>query len=81
MRKESHSCSNLGGKRVSIQGDQVIKSKLCSIIKAVKHVRNGGRAYLSYVIDTNRGVPKLEDVNVVNEYPDVFPEDLPGAPT
>ncbi|XP_022007717.1 uncharacterized protein LOC110906977 [Helianthus annuus] len=42
--------------------------------------KNGGKAYLSYVIDTNQGVPKLEDVNVVNEYPDVFPEDLPGLP-
>ncbi|XP_022032977.1 uncharacterized protein LOC110934092 [Helianthus annuus] len=45
-----------------------------------KIIHNGGKAYLSYVIDTNRGVPKLEDVNVVNEYPDVFPEDLPGLP-
>ncbi|KAJ0641390.1 putative nucleotidyltransferase, Ribonuclease H [Helianthus annuus] len=69
-----------GGKRISVQGERVIKPKLCSIVKAVKHVRNGGRAYLSYVIDTSRGVPKLEDVNVVNEYPDVFPEDLPGLP-
>ncbi|XP_022042339.1 uncharacterized protein LOC110945009 [Helianthus annuus] len=67
-----------GGKRVSVRGERVIKSKLCSIIKAVKHVKNGGKAYLSYVIDTNRGVSKLEKVNVVNEYPDVFPEDLPG---
>ncbi|KAJ0771184.1 putative nucleotidyltransferase, Ribonuclease H [Helianthus annuus] len=69
-----------GGERVSVQGDRVIKSKLCSIIKAVKHVNYGGKAYLSYVIDTNRGVPKLKDVKVVNEYPDVFPEDLPGLP-
>ncbi|XP_021991830.1 uncharacterized protein LOC110888619 [Helianthus annuus] len=45
-----------------------------------KVIHNGGRAYLSYVIDTNRGVPKLEEVNVVNEYPVVFPEDLPGLP-
>ncbi|XP_022015093.1 uncharacterized protein LOC110914614 [Helianthus annuus] len=26
------------------------------------------------------GGKRLEDVNVVNEYPDVFPEDLPGLP-
>ncbi|XP_035837984.1 uncharacterized protein LOC118485697 [Helianthus annuus] len=43
-----------------------------------KVIHNGGKAYLSYVIQTNRGVSKLEDVNVVNEYPDAFPEDLPG---
>ncbi|XP_021997403.1 uncharacterized protein LOC110894480 [Helianthus annuus] len=45
-----------------------------------KVIHNGGRAYLSYVIDTHRGVPKLEDVNVANEYPDVFPEELSGLP-
>ncbi|XP_022008161.1 uncharacterized protein LOC110907467 [Helianthus annuus] len=45
-----------------------------------KVIHNGGKAYLSYVIDTNRGVPKLEEVKVLNEYPDVFPKDLPGLP-
>ncbi|XP_021985575.1 uncharacterized protein LOC110881701 [Helianthus annuus] len=68
------------GKRVSIQGDRVDESKFCSIIEAVQYVKNGGKAYLSYVIDTYQVVPKLEDVKVVNEYPDVFPEDLPGLP-
>ncbi|XP_021971521.1 uncharacterized protein LOC110866686 [Helianthus annuus] len=34
------------GKWVSIQGDRVVESKLCSIVETVKHVRNGGRAYL-----------------------------------
>ncbi|WRX30363.1 hypothetical protein QQP08_022850 [Theobroma cacao] len=43
-------------------------------------VQKGYAAYLTYVIDTSKGEPKLEDVPVVNEFPDVFLDDLPGLP-
>ena len=30
--------------------------------------------------DVDREVPKLEEIAVVNEFPEVFPEELPGLP-
>ncbi|XP_035841510.1 uncharacterized protein LOC110876781 [Helianthus annuus] len=69
-----------GGKRVSIQGERNINSKLCSIVQAYKYVRNGSKAFLTYVVDTKQNTPKIEEVEVVNEFLDVFPEDLPGLP-
>ncbi|XP_021991428.1 uncharacterized protein LOC110888196 [Helianthus annuus] len=64
------------GKRVSIQGERNVNSKLCSIVQAFKYVRNGSKAFLTYVIDTKQNTPKIEEVEVVNEFLDVFPEDL-----
>ncbi|KAJ0686073.1 putative RNA helicase transcription factor interactor and regulator CCHC(Zn) family [Helianthus annuus] len=68
------------GKRVSIQGERNINSKLCSIVQAYKYVRNGSKAFLTYVVDTKQNIPMIEEVEVVNEFLDVFPEDLPGLP-
>ncbi|XP_043813425.1 uncharacterized protein LOC122721247 [Manihot esculenta] len=45
-----------------------------------KMLRKGCQAYLAYVVDSNLEGPKLEDIPVVNEFPDVFPEELPGLP-
>ncbi|KAJ0476778.1 putative nucleotidyltransferase, Ribonuclease H [Helianthus annuus] len=69
-----------GGKRVSIQGERNINSKLCSLVQAYKYVRNGSKAFLAYVVDTKQNTPKIEEVEVVNEFLDVFPEDFPGLP-
>ncbi|WRX14563.1 Reverse transcriptase domain - like 10 [Theobroma cacao] len=38
-------------------------------------------AYLTHVIDISREEPKLENVPVVSEFPDVFPNELPGLPS
>ncbi|KAL8147593.1 hypothetical protein AgCh_005059 [Apium graveolens] len=43
-------------------------------------LRKGNAAYLAYVVDTQKEVPNLQDILVVNEFKDVFPQDLPGLP-
>ena len=43
-------------------------------------VRKGCEAYLAYVIDTKKTEPSLLDIPTVSDYPDVFPEELPGLP-
>ncbi|KAL8100488.1 hypothetical protein AgCh_032665 [Apium graveolens] len=43
-------------------------------------LRKGNGAYLAYMMDTQREVPNLQDSPVVNEFEDVFPQDLPGLP-
>ena len=48
--------------------------------QANKMLRKGNEAYLAYVVDTQKEVPNLQDIPVVNEFEDVFPQDLPGLP-
>ena len=43
-------------------------------------VRKGCEAYSTYVIDTKKVEPSLSDIPIVWDYPDVFPEELPGLP-
>ena len=51
-----------------------------SAIKATKLMRQGCQGFLASVLDTTRTDIKIETIPVVNEFPDVFPEDLPGLP-
>ena len=59
---------------------QILPSCVISTIKTLKLVQKGHLAYLAHVIDTSKAEPKLENVPVVKEFPDVFPDDLPGLP-
>ena len=45
-----------------------------------KLLRQNCEAYLAHVLDTSKEVPALEAIPVVNEFSDVFPDDLPGLP-
>ena len=47
---------------------------------ARKMLRKGCQAYLAYVVNTKSEGPKIEDILIVCEFKDVFPEDLPGLP-
>ena len=54
--------------------------KLISALKAAKLVTKGCEGYLAVVKDTPMGESHIEDVPVVCEFPDVFPEELSGLP-
>ena len=41
-------------------------------------ISKGYPAYFVHVRDTNVPCPSIESIPVVCEYPDVFPEDIPG---
>ena len=43
-------------------------------------VRKVCEAYLAYVIDTVKARPSVSDIPTVSDFPDVFPEELPGLP-
>jgi len=49
-----------------------------SAIKATKLMRQGCQEFLASVLDNSRTDIKIETIPVVNEFPDVFPEDLLG---
>ena len=43
-------------------------------------VQKGCEAYLAYVIDTKKAEPRLSDILIVSDYPDVLSEEFPGLP-
>ena len=45
-----------------------------------KLLQQGCEAYLVYVTEVKEEAPKIEDIPVVNEFLDVFPDELPGLP-
>ena len=69
------------GKILFIYGEKPEKAmKLISYMKARKCLQKKCHAFLAYIISTEPEKKKLEDVPIVCEYPEVFPEDLPGLP-
>ncbi|KAI3776234.1 hypothetical protein L1987_46007 [Smallanthus sonchifolius] len=71
----------LDGSEVKIFGDRDAPiPNVISMIKATDYLRGGCETYLVYVINKCKEVNELDDVPVVREYPEVFPEDLPGIP-
>ncbi|XP_070045295.1 uncharacterized protein [Nicotiana tomentosiformis] len=57
-----------------------IPSRVVSFLKAQRMVEKVCLAYLAFVRDVSADTPTVESVLVVKEFPDVFPEDLPGMP-
>ena len=53
---------------------------IISLLKERKCVAKGCSSYLVYVVDAKLEKKGVTDVDVVREFPDVFPEDLPGLP-
>ena len=53
---------------------------LISALQALKLVSQGCSAYLAAITLSEPESPNLEDIPVVREYPDVFPDQLPGLP-
>jgi len=64
-----------------IYGDKLSPNlRIVSCIKARKYLRKQHYAFLAHVVDNKKAVKKIEDVPDVRDFPDVFPEDLPGVP-
>ena len=62
-------------------GERKIHStSLISVIQANKMLHKASQAYLVYAIESGNSEMQLAEVPVVNEFFDVFPEDLPGLP-
>ncbi|KAI5316249.1 hypothetical protein L3X38_045425 [Prunus dulcis] len=47
---------------------------------ATRLLRKGCSGYLAHIVDSRTQELKLEDIPVVRDFPDVFPDDLPGLP-
>ena len=53
--------------------------QLISIMKAQSLLKKCCQGYLDYVVGNDKDV-KLDDIPIVRDYPDVFPEELPRLP-
>ena len=47
---------------------------------ASKMLRKGCQGYLAFVVDRRQEGTRLEDIPIVKEFPDVFPDDISGLP-
>ncbi len=59
---------------------QLLPSNIISAALARKMIKKGCEAYLGHVIDTQVGSPALEDIPTICDFPNVFPDELPGLP-
>ncbi|GJT35173.1 putative reverse transcriptase domain-containing protein [Tanacetum coccineum] len=62
-------------------GSSPLKSvKLISAMKVRTLISHGCQGFLASVMDTSLESPNIENLSVVHEFADVFPDELPGLP-
>ena len=72
-------CSDLP--EVTIHGIQSgAVSNVISAMQARRLLRKGCEDFLALVVDSKRGQIELKNILVVKDFPNVFPEELPGIP-
>ncbi|GJU27281.1 putative reverse transcriptase domain-containing protein [Tanacetum coccineum] len=75
-------CMPYGNKMLIVESDKgVSRLKVISCIKACKYVERGCHLFLAHVTKKKSKEKRLEDMPVIRDFPEVFPEDLPGLPT
>ncbi|GJT46968.1 putative reverse transcriptase domain-containing protein [Tanacetum coccineum] len=71
----------IDGETLIIRGDRSkTRLNLISCIKTEKYISRGCQVFMIQVMEKKADEKRLEDISVVKEFPDVFPEDLPGIP-
>nr|GEX11339.1 hypothetical protein [Tanacetum cinerariifolium] len=58
----------------------VSRLKVVSCIKARKYIEKGSQLFLAQVTEKEPMKKRLQDVPVIRNFPEVFPDDLPGLP-
>jgi hypothetical protein len=69
-----------GATEFKVRGDRGINPpKLISALHATRLLKKGCSGFLACVME-DKPETKIEEIPVVKDFPDVFPEDLPGIP-
>ncbi|KAI3745512.1 hypothetical protein L1987_58626 [Smallanthus sonchifolius] len=69
------------GETISFQGEKSgAVVAIISFMKAQKCLRKGHTAILALVAEQPSEEKKINDIPIIRDYPEVFPEDLPGLP-
>ncbi|GJS50365.1 putative reverse transcriptase domain-containing protein [Tanacetum coccineum] len=68
-------------KTLVVKGDSnVSRLKVISCIKARKYIEMGSQLFLAQVTEKEPSKKQLQDVPVICNFPEVFPDELPGLP-
>ncbi|GKE35559.1 putative reverse transcriptase domain-containing protein, partial [Tanacetum coccineum] len=71
----------INGETLIIRGDRSkTRLNLISCIETERYISRGCQVFMIQVMEKKSDEKRLEDIPVVKEFPDVFPEDLPGLP-
>nr|GEZ07488.1 putative reverse transcriptase domain-containing protein [Tanacetum cinerariifolium] len=71
----------INGETLIIQGDRSkTPLSLISCIKIERYISRGCQVFVAHVMEKKSDEKRLENILVVIEFPDGFPEDLPGLP-
>ncbi|GJT60710.1 putative reverse transcriptase domain-containing protein [Tanacetum coccineum] len=74
-------CIPYRNKTLIVKGDKGgSRLKIISCIKARKYVEQGCHLFLAHVTKKKSKEKRMEDVPVIRDFPEVFPEELPGLP-
>ncbi|GKD00128.1 putative reverse transcriptase domain-containing protein [Tanacetum coccineum] len=70
-----------GNKMLIVESDKGIsRLKFISCIKARKCVERGCHLFLAHVTENKSKEKRMEDVPVIRDFPDAFPQEFPGLP-
>nr|GEY27749.1 putative reverse transcriptase domain-containing protein [Tanacetum cinerariifolium] len=68
-------------KTLVVEGDRgTSRLKVISCIKAIKFIERGSQLFVARVTKKEPQEKRIEDVPVIQDFPEVFPDDLPGLP-
>ncbi|GJT02421.1 putative reverse transcriptase domain-containing protein [Tanacetum coccineum] len=71
----------INGETLIIRGDRSkTRLNLTSCIKTKRYISRGCQVFIAQVIEKKSDEKRLEDIPVVKEFLEFFPEDLPGLP-
>ena len=59
---------------------KILPNSIMTAMKASKMLRKSYQGYLAYAVEVRDSGSRLEDIPIVREFPDVFPEDLQSIP-
>nr|XP_043611643.1 uncharacterized protein LOC122583287 [Erigeron canadensis] len=69
------------GEDLVVYGDKKERSiPVCTFARAKRYMSHGCHAYLTHIVDVEKKPLSIEDIPIVKDFVDVFPEDLPGIP-
>ena len=57
-----------------------LSSSMISTLAAQRMLRKGCQGYLAYVVETGKEGTLVDEIPVVREFSDVFPDDIAGLP-
>ncbi|GKB65914.1 putative reverse transcriptase domain-containing protein [Tanacetum coccineum] len=70
-----------GNETLTVKSDKgMSRLKIISCIKASKYIERGCHLFLAHVTEKKPKEKRLEDVPVIRDFPEVFPDDLPRLP-